>query len=87
MLAHGDLAFEIDDLEPVDLRIDDVGNILGDPVVVLHHEDRNSRPTMRPTSRAQRPPAADNMFGDDVTLLGEHVPGAVGQIDDTVENG
>jgi hypothetical protein len=38
----------------------------------------SSSPTMRPTSRAQRPPALTTCSALIVPLLGDHVPGAVG---------
>ena len=87
-LAHVDLALEIDDVELVDLGVDDAGNVLGDEIMVLHREHRQFEPDHAADLARPQAAAVDDMLGEDVALLGDHVPRAVRarlQIDDAVE--
>ena len=88
LLAHVDLALEVDDVELVDLGIDDAGNVLGDEVMVLHREDRQFEPDHAADLARPEAAAVDDVLGEDVALLGDDVPGAVRarlEIDDAVE--
>ena len=43
-LAHVDLAVEIDDVQHLLGRRDDLGNVLGDEVLMLHRQHRQFEP-------------------------------------------
>ena len=74
LLAHVDLALEVDDVELVDVGIDDAGNVLGDEIVMLHRQDRQFEPDHAPDLARPQAAAVDDMLGDDIALLGDDVP-------------
>ncbi len=88
LLAHVDLALEIDDVELVDLRVDDAGDVLGDEVMVLHRQHRQFEPDHAADLARPEAAAIDDMLGDDIALVGDDVPASVGaafQVDDAGE--
>jgi hypothetical protein len=83
LLAGVDLALEIDDANQFACRcLVELATTSGISSVSRYMcsmaSTGSSIPTMRPTSRAQRPPALTTCSARTVPLLGDDVPGAVG---------
>ena len=88
LLAHVDLALEVDNVELVDLGVNDAGNVLGDEVVMLHRQHRQFEADHAPDLARPEAAAIDDVFGDEIALVGDDIPRAVGtrlQIDDAGE--
>ena len=79
-LAHVDLAVEIDDMQHLGRRGGDLGNVVGDDVLVLHGEQRQLEPDHAAAFARPQPAGVDDVLGVDVALVGDDVPGAVGAL-------
>ena len=84
LLAHVDLAVEIDRVQhhlagaAVDLH--HLGHILGDEVLVLHGQDRQLQAYQAPHLTRPQTTAVDHVLRNDVALVGDHLPHAIGPL-------
>ena len=88
LLAHVNLALEVDDVKFVDLGIDHAGNIFCDEIMVFHRQDRQLDADHAPDFARPKPAAIDDMLSDDRAFIRDDIPSAVGpqlQIDNASE--
>ena len=78
LLAHVDLAVEVDDMQHLLFGGCNLGHVLGDQVLVLHREHRQLEPGHAADLARPQPAGIDDMLGDERALVGDDVPGAVG---------
>ena len=79
LLAHVDLALEVDDMQQLGLS-GKLRQVLGDDVLVFHREDGEFEPDHAADLTRPQSPGIDNMLGVDVALFGDDVPAAVGAL-------
>ena len=80
LLAHVELAAEVDDVQHLLAGLRDLGDLVGDDVLVLHrregmHDARHQTDLARP-----QPGRVHHVLGVQGALLRHHVPGAVGAL-------
>jgi hypothetical protein len=71
-------AFEVDDQRQFAVERRDLGDRLGDEVVVFHRRDRQVDTRHEADLLGPQAAGIDDMLGLDGALLGDHLPGSVG---------
>ena len=91
LLAEVELAVEIDGMDDLLARfgvpLGDLRHVLGDEVHVLHGEHRQLQPDHAADLARPQPAGVDDMLCDDLALVGDDAPFAVGQLHDVLDLG
>ena len=80
ILAHVGEAFEIDHHRQFALERRDLGNRLGDEIMVLDRRERQIEPGHAPHLLGPKSAGVDDMLGVDDALLGDEIPALVGAL-------
>ena len=80
LLTHVELAAEIDDVQHLFLRLRDLGELVGDDVLVLHRREGVDDAGHQPDLARPEAGRVDHVLRVQGALLRDHVPGAVGAL-------